>query len=111
MSGNVLDSIVTNVGCFKAFHDFPLKIYSTGWLLGAFFCGYILTQVPGGWLAHRFGAKYVFGIGILMTALLTLLTPIAADISVWALVVVRALEGLFEVRRELYQYTSCIILK
>lgn len=70
-----------------------------GWLLGAFFCGYLITQIPGGWLAHRFGAKHVLGIGIVMTALLTLLTPLAASISVWALVAVRALEGLFEVRR------------
>ncbi len=70
-----------------------------GWLLSAFFCGYILTQIPGGWLAHKYGAKYVYGIGIVMTAIFTLLTPIAADISVWALVAVRALEGLFEVTK------------
>ena len=32
-----------------------------------------------------------------MTAVLTLLTPVAADFSVWALIAVRAAEGFFEV--------------
>ena len=39
----------------------------------------------------------MFGIGVLMTAILTLLTPAAAQLSVWALVVVRVFEGIFEV--------------
>ena len=65
--------------------------------MAAFFYGYLFTQVPGGWLAGRFGGKYVFGIGILMTALLTLLTPLAAQLGVWAIIVLRVLEGVFEV--------------
>jgi len=32
-----------------------------------------------------------------MTSLITLFTPLAADVSVWLLVAVRVLEGLFEV--------------
>lgn len=69
--------------------------------MAAFFCGYIITQIPGGWLAQRFGAKYIYGIGILMTAVFTLLTPLAADVSIWCLVALRVLEGLFEVRLRL----------
>ena len=68
-----------------------------GWILAAFFYGYTITQVPGGWLATKFGGKYVFGIGIVMTAVLTLLTPLAAQVSVWALVALRVAEGMFEV--------------
>ena len=49
-------------------------------------------------MAQRFGGKYVFGIGVVMTAVLTLLTPLAAQTGVWALVVLRVLEGLFEVK-------------
>ena len=67
-------------------------------MLAAFFYGYLLMQVPGGWLAQRFGGKYVFGIGVVMTAVLTLFTPFAAQVSVWALVVLRVMEGLFEVK-------------
>ena len=68
-----------------------------GWVLSAFFYGYLLTQIPGGWLATRFGGKHVYGVGIVMTSVLTLLTPLAAEFSVWMVVAVRVLEGLFEV--------------
>ena len=69
-----------------------------GWVLGAFFYGYLFTQIPGGWLATKFGGRWVYGIGIVMTALLTLLTPLAAHTNVYLLMAVRAAEGFFEVR-------------
>ena len=69
-----------------------------GWVLSAYFYGYVLTQLPGGWFATKFGAKYLFGAGILALSLLSLLTPLAADVSVWLVVAVRALEGLLYVR-------------
>ena len=68
-----------------------------GWVLSSFFYGYIITQIPGGYLAGRFGGRYVFGIGISMTAVLTLLTPLAAQIHIGFLIALRALEGFFEV--------------
>lgn len=66
-------------------------------MLAAFFYGYLVTQLPGGWLAQKVGGKWVFGVGIVMTSVFTLLTPLAADTSVWVLVAVRILEGFFEV--------------
>ena len=66
-------------------------------MLSAFFYGYIVTQLPGGWLATRFGGKWVFGIGVLGTAVLTLLTPLAAR-RYDALIFLRVVEGLMEVR-------------
>ena len=39
----------------------------------------------------------MFGLGVLITAILTTLTPFAADTSVWLLVALRVLEGLSEV--------------
>ena len=66
-------------------------------MLGAFFYGYLITQIPGGWLARKYGGKMVFGFGIVMTAVLTLFTPLAAGFSVWCLVVLRVAEGLCEV--------------
>ena len=56
-----------------------------GWVLSAFFYGYLITQIPGGYLASRFGGRYVFGLGILLTSVLTLLTPLAAEIHIGAL--------------------------
>jgi len=66
--------------------------------LSSFFYGYFFTQIPGGWIATRFGGKHVFGIGILTTSVLTLITPQMAYINLWALVTVRVIIGLFEVR-------------
>ncbi len=70
---------------------------STGWVLSSFFYGYIFTQIPGGYLAGRYGGRYIFGVGVLMTAILTLLTPLAAEIHIGALIALRVIEGFFEV--------------
>ncbi|KAK3748449.1 hypothetical protein QZH41_019368, partial [Actinostola sp. cb2023] len=67
-----------------------------GIILGSFFYGYIVTQIPGGWLASRFGGKHLFGVGVLCTSVLTLMTPWVAYQGVGALVVLRVLEGLGE---------------
>lgn len=40
----------------------------------------------------------LFGIGIAVTSVLTLLTPLAAKAGVPALVIIRIIEGIFEVR-------------
>ena len=48
------------------------------------------------------------GVGVLAPSVLTLFTPVAANLSVWALVAVRVLEGLFEVREvHVYIRTVC----
>ena len=49
-----------------------------GLVLSAFFIGYLLTQVIGGRLADRFGAKVVLGLAVLTWSLFTFVTPIAA---------------------------------
>ncbi|PFX25882.1 Vesicular glutamate transporter 2 [Stylophora pistillata] len=53
-------------------------------------------MLPGGFLALKFGGKNLFGLGILSTAVLTLLTPVAARGSVGLLVALRVLIGLCE---------------
>lgn len=68
-----------------------------GIVLGSFFYGYVLTQVPGGRLAELFGGKLVYGLGVLVTALFTFLSPIAARINFPLFIIVRILEGMGEV--------------
>ncbi|XP_033726727.1 sialin-like [Pecten maximus] len=74
--------------------EFDWDESTQGILLSSFFYGYIVTQIPGGFLARTFGGKRVFGYGVLITAILSLVTPVVARVGTWALIIVRAAEGL-----------------
>jgi MFS transporter, ACS family, solute carrier family 17 (sodium-dependent inorganic phosphate cotransporter), other len=47
-----------------------------GIILGSFFWGYTILHIPGAILSAKYGGKYTLSIGILSTAVLTLLTPL-----------------------------------
>ncbi|XP_046627976.1 putative inorganic phosphate cotransporter isoform X1 [Neodiprion virginianus] len=71
--------------------------YTQGIILSSFFWGYIITQIPGGILADKFGGKYTLGIGILSTAIFTMLTPLVVEtFDATGLIVLRVLMGLGE---------------
>ncbi|XP_063913962.1 sialin-like [Zophobas morio] len=63
-------------------------------IFGYFFWGYIITQIPGGRLSEKLGAKIVVGTGLLAASLLTLLTPVAAHLGHFCLVVDRFCLGI-----------------
>ena len=65
-----------------------------GHVLSSFFYGYLITQVLGGWLASRYGGKHVFGVGILVTVIATMLVPVAARAHVGLLIALRVVMGL-----------------
>ncbi|ODM91702.1 Sialin, partial [Orchesella cincta] len=68
-----------------------------GWILSSFFYGYIVTQIPGGWLANRFGGKKVFGYGMLTTSILAIVTPVLTRLGgAPVLVAIRVAQGLAE---------------
>ena len=66
-----------------------------GLVLSSFFIGYMLFQIPGGYLANRFGGKLLLGAAVTWWSLFTLLTP-AAAISLPLLIAVRIGLGLGE---------------
>ncbi|CAF1419651.1 unnamed protein product [Rotaria magnacalcarata] len=76
--------------------EFDWTPKTQGFILGSFFYGYVLTQVIGGILAEKFGAKWIFGGSILIAGILTLLTPLAARTNVYLLIAIRLLIGIFE---------------
>ncbi|KAK5618208.1 hypothetical protein CRENBAI_020834 [Crenichthys baileyi] len=76
--------------------QYPWDSETQGWLLGSFFFGYLCTQIPGGYLAGHYGGKFFLGLGVFGTALLTLLTPLAAGLGAYWLFALRALEGFGE---------------
>ncbi|CAC5363679.1 SLC17A5 [Mytilus coruscus] len=65
-------------------------------LLSAFFYGYIITQIPGGWLADRFGGTRVFGIAMGVSGICTVLLPVCARTSVVLVFILRVILGLVQ---------------
>jgi len=54
---------------------------SKGDLLGAYYYGYILTQIIGAYMASRIGFKITWGVAMLASSVLTLLIPITARLG------------------------------
>nr|CAD7601599.1 unnamed protein product [Timema genevievae] len=81
--------------------EFDWDSKTQGLLLSSFFFGYICTQILGGWLASRVGGNKVYGIGIAATSILTIVMPAVTyfpDHAVIPMIIlVRVVEGLFEV--------------
>lgn len=66
----------------------------TGLLLSAFFWGYVITQLPGGWMANRVGAKRVIVGALIIVGITGCLTGLVHDIQ--HLMAVRFVMGLAE---------------
>ncbi|MGA2408858.1 MAG: ACS family MFS transporter [Candidatus Binataceae bacterium] len=64
-----------------------------GLVLSTFFWGYLWLQMPGGWVADRFGGKRILAAGVALWSLATFFTPPAASISFAVLLLMRALLG------------------
>jgi len=65
-----------------------------GHILGSFFYGYLVSQIPAGMLAERYGGKWIFFGFSAVSTLMTLLTPLAAQTHWIMLIVVRVLAGI-----------------
>ncbi|XP_073961359.1 sialin [Choristoneura fumiferana] len=72
---------------------FPWDTQQKNLLLGCFFWGYVLTELPGGRLAEIIGARRVFGYSTLLASILTLLSPGAAVAGFGWIVALRVLLG------------------
>ncbi|XP_052061714.1 uncharacterized transporter slc-17.2-like [Mytilus californianus] len=62
-------------------------------ILSSFFYGYVFTQIPGGWLADRFGGKRIYGTAMAISGVATLLMPVFARTSVILVYVLRVVVG------------------
>ena len=65
-----------------------------GLVMSAFFLGYALTQVPGGWLSDRYGGSRVIQFGTIWWSIFTILTP--AGVTLGTMALIRTLMGLGE---------------
>ncbi|XP_063241946.1 vesicular glutamate transporter 1 [Bacillus rossius redtenbacheri] len=62
----------------------------------SFFWGYLVTQVPGGFLASMYPANRIFGTAIAISSFLNLLVPGAIMLDPKMVIVVRICQGLVE---------------
>nr|AWJ68268.1 putative vesicular glutamate transporter [Hirudo verbana] len=62
----------------------------------SFFWGYLVTQIPGGYLASKYPANRIFGIAIAISAFFNLLLPGACRVHFAVAMLVRILQGLVE---------------
>lgn len=63
-----------------------------GYASTAFFIGYMITMVPSGVIADKYGATKVLIISLLLSGVFTFLTPIIGT-SIGLMILIRALEG------------------
>lgn len=77
--------------------EFAWDSTKQGYLLSAFFYGYVITQIPFGILAKRYGSKYFLGVGMMINSVFGLLVPMSAHCGYTWLIIVRFIQGLGEV--------------
>lgn len=91
-----VDRVNVSVAIIPMAADLGYSPATQGIVLSAFFWGYIISQLAGGWIADRYGGKAVLGFGVACWSLATLLTPLGAALSFPILLGVRVLLGIGE---------------
>uniref|UniRef100_A0A493T4P1 Solute carrier family 17 member 8 n=1 Tax=Anas platyrhynchos platyrhynchos TaxID=8840 RepID=A0A493T4P1_ANAPP len=88
---------------FLVLFCFPLQKAQFNWdpetvglIHGSFFWGYIVTQIPGGFISNKLAANRVFGAAIFLTSTLNMFIPSAARVHYGCVMFVRILQGLVE---------------
>ena len=91
-----IDRVVISLAIIPMSEEAGWSETQKGVILGSFYIGYMITQIYGGLLSDRIGAKIVLGTGLIVWSLFTLVTPVAFYGGMIALVVARIGMGLGE---------------
>jgi ACS family sodium-dependent inorganic phosphate cotransporter-like MFS transporter 5 len=91
--------LTCSIFLFQSAGEFDWDEKTQGIILGAFFLGYVITNVPGGRIAEKVGGKLVYGLGVFLTSLLTVVSPFAAYWGLYPFLVIRVAEGFTEVNK------------
>ena len=73
--------------------EFDWDHTSQGVILSAFFYSYLATQIPGGLLAKKFSSRFLIGLSIAISSLLSIALPFCARTSFSLLVLNKLLHG------------------
>ncbi len=88
-----IDRVNISVAIIPMAEQYRWSGTTKGLVLSSFFVGYLLAMVPGGALASRIGGKALLGAALISWSLFTILTPLAAGLSLAALLVARIAMG------------------
>ncbi|WP_281165146.1 MFS transporter [Liquorilactobacillus sicerae] len=89
-----IDRSAVNIALSYIGNDFNLNATELGFVSSAFFFSYSLMQIPGGWLADKFGSKVTVVTAILMWSIFTMMTGFAWSLA--SLLIIRVLFGIGE---------------
>ena len=95
------DRYFINYAILSITEDLQLSPTSTGLILSSFFAGYALMQIPGGWLADKFGSRRVLIVSVLMWSIFTAMTG-----AVWSLASMIGIRFLFGIGEGGFQPSS-----
>lgn len=76
-----------------------------GVLLSSLNYGSLLASVPAGYLVGVFGIRYLVGAAVLISSVLNLFIPLAADAGVALLIVLRTVQGIAQVITAIGHYS------
>ncbi|CAL9007195.1 unnamed protein product [Prunus brigantina] len=91
-----MDRVNMSIAILPMSQEFNWDSATVGLIQSSFFWGYLLTQILGGIWADKIGGKRVLGFGVIWWSVATVLTPIAAKISLPFLLIMRAFMGIGE---------------
>jgi len=91
-----LDKVNMSVAIVPMSESFGWTATQKGLVASAFFWGYSFTQIPGGWLASKYGGKSVLFWGVVLWSFGTLIAPWCAALGMPWLLASRFLVGLGE---------------
>ena len=73
-----IDRVNISVTAREMMPAYGMSDQQMGWVFSAFVVGYALFQIPGGWLADRWGVRVVLALALLWWSICTGFTAIAA---------------------------------
>jgi MFS family permease len=89
-----IDRTVISLAIVQIGEDLTLDASKLGIVLSAFFMGYALMQIPGGWLADRFGSRKVIVAAVVAWSIFTAMSGLAWSLT--SLLLIRFLFGIGE---------------
>ncbi|GBN65167.1 Putative inorganic phosphate cotransporter [Araneus ventricosus] len=85
---------VTEYSPIKTGGDFDWNPAIQGYILGSSFLGFVISQMPGGMLSERYGAKTIILWGLFLSTVGHLLSPVAAHASSYWMIAAQFMRGL-----------------